>query len=192
MIVFEGCRNTGKTFLSKTVETSLSLPRYQYNFYDVYNSLNIKDHNPLSVHDFSLGKETMIMQLNKERLIPANMIHDRGFLTVLSWGISQKRITKEEALDQFLYFKNSGLLNDTIVIYIEGKNPMQELRNKDIWDETEKSKGETEAYEFLIEQIHRICSDVPGFSFLRFKNNFDDDSSKKIIKYVRNIIDPQG
>lgn len=188
MIVFEGCRNTGKTFLSELVSMSLDIPRFQYDFIGVYKSFEIIDHDPVSQHDFSVGKETMIMQLNKENLLPANMIHDRGFLTVLSWGISQKRISKEEAINQLLYLKESGLLKRIKVIYIEGKNPSTSTRVKDIWDETERNNLEKEAYDFIIEKLEEICLDVTDFSIYRFKNNFDEHSSKTILQYVRNII----
>ena len=188
MIVFEGCRNTGKTFLSELVSISLDIPRFQYDFIGTFKSFKIIDHDPISQHDFSVGKETMIMQLNKENLLPANMIHDRGFLTVLAWGISQKRISKEQAVSQLHYLKESGLLKRIQVIYIEGKNPSTSTRVKDIWDETEKNNLEKEAYDFIIGKLAEISYDIIDFSIYRFKNNFDDNSSKTMLDYVRNII----
>ena len=63
LYVFEGPRNSGKTYLSNLMSDHFGMPRYQFSFADYFSILDIKSQNSKEAHAFSLGKELMIMQI---------------------------------------------------------------------------------------------------------------------------------
>ena len=86
--VFEGPRNSGKTFISKLISEKFNIQRYQFSFADYFSRLGLESQNSKEAHAFSMGKELMLMQLFKD-LVPIesngnvfSFIHDRGILTV--------------------------------------------------------------------------------------------------------------
>lgn len=171
--VFEGPRNSGKTFLSKIISNSFGIPRFQFDFTGAFKMLNL-DSKSRESHSFAMGKELMLMQLAKDldRSMP-RFIHDRGILSVLTWGILENRISKSQAISQLDYVINSGLLNQIHVIYIQGKNPQRRVMKKDDWDFSEMSTRESDIYDFLI-------SKFPNENISIFQNSFNNESVENI------------
>lgn len=171
--VFEGARNSGKTFLSTHASKTFGIPRFQFNFAGSFGMLNL-DSKSRESHVFALGKELMLMQLAKDlsgRL--PNFIHDRGILSVLGWGICEGRISKGEALKQIDFILENKLMQGIKIIYIEGENPDQGPRNKDQWDFADKGAEERNSYEWLLTRTH-LDQQVT-----KFINNFDPESIKR-------------
>jgi hypothetical protein len=171
--VFEGPRNSGKTFLSDIISSSMGIPRFQFDFSGSFKMLNL-DSKSREAHSFAMGKELMIMQLAKDldKSMPS-FIHDRGILSVLTWGILENRISKSQAISQLEYVSKSGLLERIRIIYIDGKNPQKRVMKKDDWDFAEKSSREEDIYKFLISQLSQKNISV-------FKNSFDAKSVEDI------------
>ena len=171
--VFEGPRNSGKTFLSKIISASFGIPRFQFDFSGSFKMLNL-DSKSREAHSFAMGKELMLMQLTKDlnKAMP-RFIHDRGILSVLTWGILENRISKSQALSQLDYVINSGLLDQIQVIYISGKNPQKRVMTKDDWDFAEMSTRESDIYDSLL-------SKFPQKNLSIFHNSFDPESIENI------------
>jgi len=171
--VFEGPRNSGKTFLSKIISSSFGIPRFQFDFSGSFKMLNL-DSKSREAHSFAMGKELMLMQLTKDlnKSIP-RFIHDRGILSVLNWGILENRISKSQALSQLDYVINANLLDHTQVIYILGKNPQKRVMKKDDWDFAEMSTKESDIYDLLL-------SKFPKNNLSIFHNSFDTESIENI------------
>jgi hypothetical protein len=131
-----------------------------------------------------MGKDLMLMQLNRDGFIKDDLIIDRGFLTVLSWGILEKRVDFPTAKDQMRIFADNDLTKGAHVIYIEGDNPDKSERNKDQWDDIEKSGSERISYELMLGHIE---STYPQVGVTRFKNNFNEQSIKELINIVSNV-----
>jgi adenylate kinase family enzyme len=184
IIIFEGCRNSGKTFLSKKISEDLSIQRYQFDFVNYFAGLNLKSNGSESSQSFSMGKDLMLMQLNRDGFIKDDLIIDRGFLTVLSWGILEKRVDFPTAKNQMKILADNDLTKDAHVIYIEGENPDKSERNKDQWDDIEKSGSERVSYELMLGHIE---STYPQVGVTRFKNNFNEQSIKELINIVSNV-----
>ena len=126
----------------------------------------------------------MLLQLNRDGFIKEDCIVDRGFLTVLSWGVLENRINEDEAFNQFDMLHSSGLLRDIVVIYIEGQNPNKRSEPKDQWDEIEKSNLERESYERMLK--YSESKDL-GFNLIRFVNNFNEESISELSKIIENV-----
>jgi len=181
--VFEGPRNSGKTFLSEHISGLFNIPRFQFKFSNFFSDLNLKSENSKEAHAFSLGKEFMLMQLAKD-LEHESFIHDRGILTVLVWGLLEGRITEDEARNQIEIIKKYYLLDDITLIYIDGENPDKSDRNKDQWDHIDGDTRERETYEKVILMfqeagLHKIWT---------FTNKFDDQSESNICSMFEDIL----
>jgi hypothetical protein len=182
--VFEGPRNSGKTYLSKAIESELNLPRFQFDFGAYFNLLELNSKDNKEAHSFSMGKELMLMQIAKDlsESMP-DFIHDRGILTVLAWGLSENRITENDVIKQIEFIKDNDLMSEISVIYINGNNPDKSDRNKDQWDYAELDNTEREAFEFVIYKFVEF-----GFDNIRiFQNEFVDESVNKLVKLINQI-----
>jgi hypothetical protein len=181
--VFEGPRNSGKTFLSEHISELFNIPRFQFKFANFFSDLNLKSENSKEAHAFSLGKEFMLMQLAKD--IPhESFIHDRGILTVLVWGLLEGRITEDEARNQIEILKKYSLLDEITIIYIDGENPDKSDRSKDQWDHIDGDIRERETYKRVIEMfsesdLHKITT---------FTNEFNDQSVDNIRSMFEDVI----
>ncbi len=181
--VFEGPRNSGKTFLSEFISHSFHIPRFQFKFANFFKDLNLKSENSKEAHAFSLGKELMLMQLAKD-LKHESYIHDRGILTVLVWGLLEGRITEEEAREQIEILRRYSLLDQVTIIYIQGSNPDKSDRAKDQWDHIDGDPRERETYEKVIAMFQEA-----GLNKIWvFINGFDDKSVNNIGSMFEDIL----
>lgn len=173
--VFEGARNSGKSFLSQKISEQFSIPRFQFDFVGSFSLLKL-DSKTRESHSFAMGKELMLMQLSKdlEKKFP-NLIHDRGIFSVLTWGILEGRILETEAHNQLQWIKRKSLLSNFKFVYIEGENPYKEPRYKDRWDFADTLTSESEIFSKFFDSF------LEPSSFIRFHNNFDDDSVDNLI-----------
>jgi DNA polymerase III delta prime subunit len=179
--VFEGPRNSGKTYLSKAIERSLLIKRFQFDFGSYFNLLELSSKDNREAHTFSMGKELMIMQMARDlkRSLP-NYIHDRGILTVLAWGLSENRITEDDVIKQIEFIKEHDLMSEITIIYINGENPDKSDRNKDQWDYAELDDKERSAFKFVIFKFMEL-----GFQNVKiFENKFDAESIETLKNYI--------
>jgi len=181
--VFEGPRNSGKTFLSGFVSDSFNIPRFQFKFANFFKDLNLKSVDSKEAHAFSLGKEFMLMQLAKD-LEHESFIHDRGILTVLVWGLLEGRITEDEARDQIEILKKYSLLDQITIIYIQGNNPDKSDRDKDQWDHIDGDPRERETYVKVISMFQEAGLD----RIWVFINGFDDQSVSNMGSMFEDIL----
>jgi len=189
LYVFEGSRNSGKTFLSNHISEKFNIQRFQFLFAQFFKDLKILS-NSSEAHSFALGKELMIMQLfndlhfktSDDRDMP--VIHDRGILTVLAWGIMEGRITDQEMEDQIEMIKKYGLMEKVEIIFITGKNPNADQRNKDQWDHIDGDSRELQCYNKVISKLH----DMGVCSVKEFKNEFNESSLLELENFFEIIL----
>ena len=181
--VFEGPRNSGKTFLSEHISEAFNIPRFQFKFSNFFSDLNLKSENNKEAHAFSLGKEFMLMQLAKD-LEHESFIHDRGILTVLVWGLLEGRITEDEARNQIEIIKKYFLLDAVTLIYIDGENPDKSDRNKDQWDHMDGDIRERKTYEKVV----LMFQEAGLHKIWKFTNKFDDQSVSNIGSMFEDIL----
>jgi molybdopterin/thiamine biosynthesis adenylyltransferase len=175
--IFEGARNSGKTFLANKYSQQTGIPIFKFEFAGWFSGLMISDEDP-KTHYFALGKEAMLLQLNRDKFLP-NFILDRGFLTVLTWGIISKRISNQEALNQLNLLRDKGLLTNMKIVLVEGTNP--ESRTKDFWDFRESSSEEKETLSKIISAVQLI---QPNLEIVKLTNDFTHKSTSKLIHLI--------
>jgi hypothetical protein len=165
--IFEGARNSGKTYLSSEFSKMSNLPLFKFQFSDWFGLLNLTDQDP-KTHYFALGKELMLLQTNKEGLL-ADLILDRGFLTVFTWAILSSRTTEENAMTQFDLLQTMGLLTNLQIFLVVGKKPSQDPRNKDHWDFRDGQDDEARILLKLLSHLKKIAPQVP---VIEIQNDF--------------------
>lgn len=175
LVIFEGARNSGKTYLAQKASDQYNIPLYKFEFVRWFNDLKLGDESR-DTHLFALGKEVQLLQANRDGILKP-IILDRGILTVLVWGVLSKRIDFEEAKNQLDQIMGSGLLKGCKIYYIHGDNPNKANRNKDNWDFRENSSDEKFLYEKFISYI---LENYPGpfedFFIYSFENKFNETS----------------
>jgi hypothetical protein len=174
LVIFEGARNSGKTYLAQRASDYNKIPLYKFQFVNWFNDLNLKDDSRDS-HLFALGKELQILQANRDGILHP-IILDRGFLTVLVWGVLSNRISFDESIDQLDKIIKSGLLENCKVFYIHGDNPNKSERNKDNWDFRDNTSDEKYLYEKFIKHILNTYPSFNSFSIHSFENKFNETS----------------
>jgi hypothetical protein len=182
--VFEGPRNSGKTFLSNYISTKFHIKRFQFAFADFFRVLGLQSQNSKEAHAFSMGKELMIMQLFKDIDFEKGVIHDRGMLTVLAWGIMEGRITEEEMESQVRMIKDFGLMENVSIVFVNGDNPNKSDRNKDQWDRIDGDTREFECYQKVIRKFQEYG--IGKISM--FQNSFDEQSLSNITNLFEDLI----
>jgi hypothetical protein len=173
LTIFEGARNSGKTYLANLASEHNKIPVFKFEFVDWFNLLKLEDSSE-GIHLFALGKEISIQQMNREGILP-DMIMDRGFLTVIVWGVLAGRITEENAYRQLDLIISLGLLSNCRIYYIHGDNPNKSDRNKDNWDFMDHNSQEKELYDRFINYLTEN-TDPEEFEIIIFENKFDESS----------------
>jgi hypothetical protein len=173
IFIFEGARNSGKSYLAQKASEHTGIPLYKFQFTEWFDGLRLGDDSE-STHLFALGKEIQLLQCNRDGVIK-DIILDRGFLTVFVWGVLSGRITYEKALFELDQLVDLGLLQNCKVYYIDGKNPDGTKRDKDHWDFREDSSAEKDLYEKFISHL-LLHYQFDSFSIYRFENKFNPTS----------------
>jgi hypothetical protein len=179
LVIFEGARNSGKTYLAQRASDHNKIPLYKFEFVKWFNNLKLEDGSKDS-HLFALGKEIQLLQANRDGILHP-IILDRGFLTVLVWGVLSKRIDFDEAIQELDQIVSQGLLENCKVYYIFGDNPDKSDRNKDNWDFRDNTSDEKYLYEQFISYLLETYPSFDNFSIYSFENKFNETS---IIKEI--------
>jgi hypothetical protein len=174
LVIFEGARNSGKTYLAQKASEHNNIPLYKFEFVKWFNELGLED-SSRSSHLFALGKELQLLQASRDGILHP-IILDRGFLTVLVWGVLSKRIHFDEAIEQLDKIISSNLLENCKVYYIHGDNPNKSDRNKDNWDFRDNTSDEKFLYEKFIGYLVENYPSFDNFSILSFENKFNETS----------------
>ena len=174
LVIFEGARNSGKTYLAQRAAEYNKIPLYKFEFVKWFNDLSLADDSRES-HLFALGKELQLLQANRDEILQP-IILDRGFLTVLVWGVLSKRIDFDEAIEQLDKIVSSNLLENCKVYYIHGDNPNKSDRNKDNWDFRDNTSDEKFLYEKFISHLLETYPSFANFSIFSFENKFNETS----------------
>ena len=168
--IFEGPRNSGKTFLANMFADINGSKIFKFDFVGWFNELNLPDDSE-STHLFALGKEAMLLQLNRDGMLP-DFVLDRGFLTVLTWGVLTGRITEEKAQSQLKILAEKNLLKNCKIVYVIGSNPNKDLKNKDNWDHMDGTGEEQK----IMENLRDYISNQPYNVELKIVFNTFDNS----------------
>lgn len=178
IIVIEGARNVGKTFLLNSIKDKINV--YKYPFSDWFNTIFDKDMSKNSLDPMfymPFGMETGILDIGSKGLLNGPLLVDRGFLSNAVFGIMTKRITKQQAIDNLKWLMKKWP-NEYHIVYIDA-NIKNDDRNKDQWEIYDPIETR-ELYEELIFELQ--------LNITMFYNHFDTESLTKFNETISNII----
>ena len=153
MIIIEGARNVGKTFLLDSLDDTYI--KYKFSFGDYYRKFELNDKQ--KGIGFGIGKDLQIMKLHKEGFIPRELIMDRGFISCAIYSVLEGRCSIEWAEAYFKYVIDNFYDPDTMkILYVYGRNSSKRVR-KDAWLNVSR-EDELELYEFFNSKIPTLKS----------------------------------
>lgn len=188
LIIIEGSRNVGKTFLIDNIK--MPITKYKFPFAKYFNECfvptiqvhkRIKDINNLNQQPelffLTLGYDITILDLLKQGIIKEDLIVDRGILSDIVFGIQSNRISLPEALEAWYWILDTyGEFFE--VIYIKAQ-PNEDKRNKDMWDIY--NQAETN-------EIYSMFMEITEMYYNYFTNDFTENSVIKFNDLITSII----
>jgi hypothetical protein len=177
LIIIEGKRLVGKSFLINSVKNTFDV--YKYPFVEWNKNIKIngldKDFDP-AIFYLLFGHDTVILDLKEKGLLNNKLIQDRGFLSNAVFGIQSKRISKEEVIinSKWLLSKWSESFK---IVYINADS-RPDNRDKDEWNIYDPIETDRIYLELMSELK------IPYISFF---NNFDKKSELDFFEVLRKI-----
>lgn len=177
IIIVEGVRNCGKSFLINKIKDSYLT--YKYPFTDWFNYVYDKDmSNNINKEIFYLifGQDSCLFDMYSKGLIKDQLVLDRGFLSNVVFGIQSKRITEEEAIKN-LKWQLEKWPNLFKVVYLSSEH-IEDLRDKDSWS-IYKSKETDKIYRHLFKELN--------IEPIEFFNNKDKESEIEFFTALKKL-----
>jgi len=150
VILIEGARNTGKTFLL----SHSKFDSYKFPFIEYYKAMIAKKpedtgHESKEAFHFTTAFDvSLFSMMDSGVLCPiAPLLIDRSFLSNLVLGELQSRITHQEGRDYIDFLADQGYLEKLRMVYVDKFSPESgRSTNKDDWEflgyEEQKQKYE--------------------------------------------------
>lgn len=183
ILIIEGPRSCGKTFLINQFLEECKDPRLQY--YKFYFANHIKmldmaerDSDP-SLHYFSLGNIMTILEMNQRPEYKDMIwIFDRALISAYAWAVLRKRLGLEEAGEEYMKVLESDLFKNCKTLYVTvDRQTGDSSRVKDTWDGAHSTKIETDHLShFFSLGFDLIGSANRSNNGAIIRNNFDQDS----------------
>jgi len=189
MIIEEGPRNVGKTFLIDSIQNDRY---YQMSFKLSFFNDYMKEYNKGYITDkiksskdmdfgYSIGKDLMLTKLFLQDLLSQSLIVDRGYVSTCVYSEILERVPYIQISNH--RYNISKLIRDTKIkiIFIYGRNP--EKRTKDEMDglSYEKQLKTYKRYEMLLKQ--------DGIYPIYFENKFDDQSVTDFKNLINSLLE---
>lgn len=196
MIIVEGPRNTGKTYLINQYikEFPNQLMTYKFPFFQFFKELEINT-SAEAGNNFSYGKDLAFLSLAKANLLPKNLLLDRGFVSSIVFS----KVFRKEKEAKLVNFANSIITHfedlDIDIVYItpdEMSRLKAEVPSSRDKDESEISKLTDEmilpsTYHIWYGWALELFKDKPNIRIHRFTNNFDEQSVIDFNKILNSI-----
>lgn len=179
LVIVEGARNVGKTFLTGLLDGS-HWQYYKYPFAGYFKAMlenkSFDDSTEArEVFHFSTGFDITLLSMFGQGLLGNNpLIADRGFLSNIVLGIQQHRISEREGDLYLEYLASQGYLCYVTVMYLTAPTKGDD-RNKDQWEFLDSDEMNR-----LYMRYMKLAKELePSLRIVRFDNQFDDESAKK-------------
>lgn len=177
IIICEGCRNVGKSFLINTIKDLYLTYKYPFNewFINVYDNDMTNNINK-EIFYLIFGQDSCLFDMYNKGLIKDQLVLDRGFLSNIVFGIQSKRITLEEAIKN-LKWQLEKWPELFKIVYITSKNT-EDLRDKDKWS-IYNSEETDKIYRHLFKELN--------IEPIEFFNNKDKESEIKFFDTLKKL-----
>lgn len=182
LILIEGARHHGKTFLIENFfkqNTNPNVKYYKFQFAKWIDDLEIRDfESGPGVHYFSIANVLTILELNTHLLKDTTLVFDRCIFSAYVWSIYRERLSQPRLLKEFKTILTSLFYQNIKVVYVDRCDQIKvEKRDKDYFGNFENSGAEAELFERIFSEFEPIIMNKSlKNEFFRFTNRFDAES----------------
>lgn len=195
ILIIEGPRNSGKTFLIEQFIKSCNDPRieyYKFYFANHIKSLNLVKHdNDPILHYFSLGNIMTIMEMNLlEEYKDKIWIFDRAIISAYTWAILRNRMSSEEAEAEYMKLINMDLYSNIKILLVTTNGQTNDAeRTKDIWDGAHSTFEEMQIMLNLMDLgIDQLSNETKNNKFGMITNLFTQESISDFTKACHTLL----
>jgi thymidylate kinase len=198
IIVIEGHRHSGKTFLIEKFLEQNKNPKvhyYKFQFAKYIDELKMRDQEAgAGVHYFSIANVLTILELNKTLLKDHILIFDRCIFSAYVWSIYRERMGQLRLIEEFRKILTSDLYQDSKVLYVERDSDIEiTKREKDYFGNFENADREKELFERIFSEFRPEITDCSrNNEFARMINQFNDESVDKFNSMVNDLINNEA
>lgn len=204
IIIVEGARNIGKTYLLNSFFERNRDPNtiyYKFQFADYLKTFDLKDPNTSTpdaiairhgIHYFSIANILTIFELNQTILKDKIVVFDRCVFSAYAWSIALNRLPKEKLIGEFEKILSSDLYQNCALLHVDrGTGPFQPRAQKDAFTEHENYEKECNGLTELFTHFnHHITDSLKNNSYHTFINNHDEASVKGFYEKIQSIANP--
>jgi thymidylate kinase len=194
IVVIEGHRHSGKTFLiEKFLEqnTNPKVHYYKFQFAKYVEALNMKDQETgPGVHYFSIANVLTILELNQTLLKDHILVFDRCIFSAYVWSIYRERMNSLRLLTEFKKILMSDLYQNSKVLYVEREEGISVTRReKDYFGNFENTDSEKELFERIFSEFKpQITDESKNNGFDRMVNRFNEESIAEFNQRLNSLI----
>lgn len=181
IILIEGPRNTGKTFLMDSLEEDSGFIKYKFPYLAFVDRIAanwptsddekikklLEQNKQDKMGAFSLGRDLALLHFGQA--LNQNVIIDRCVFSSLVFGKIFNRYTENEINNVIKLLKEEKLFENVLVFYVTGENP--EKRESKDWKVFDELK-----YELQVKYFDEFLGQFDHFQFV---NKFDEESVER-------------
>lgn len=194
ILVIEGHRHSGKTFLIEKFFEQNTNPKvhyYKFQFAKYIDQLEMRDQDAgPGVHYFSIANVLTILELNQTILKDQILVFDRCIFSAYVWSIYRERMDQFRLLGEFQKILNSDLYQNSKVVYVDRANKIKiKKREKDYFSNFENADAEKELFERIFSEFRDEINDSSrNNDFVRLTNHFNNESIDEFNQMLNNLI----
>lgn len=194
ILVIEGHRHSGKTFLIEKFFEQNTNPKvhyYKFQFAKYIDQLEMRDQDAgPGVHYFSIANVLTILELNQTILKDQILVFDRCIFSAYVWSIYRERMDQFRLLGEFQKILNSDLYQNSKVVYVNRADKIEiKKREKDYFSNFENADAEKELFERIFSEFRDEINDSSrNNDFVRLTNHFNNESIDEFNQMLKNLI----
>lgn len=198
MIIIEGARNVGKTYLLDQYLKTFPNKFYTYKFpfFDYYKELELDKELNAGTY-FGYGKDLDLLALAKSNLLPQNLLLDRGFVSNIVFAMIFRKAKEAEMVKYLEMIKNRFSEVKIDIVYVEAdeagrtRNNVAEVREKDNQEvdllNVTNSDIFANTYSFKYSWVLELLDKCPNIQIHGITNHFDEESVKEFNNLLNSL-----
>jgi thymidylate kinase len=194
LILIEGARHSGKTFLIEEFfkkNTNPKIHYYKFQFAKYIDDLEMRDQEAgPGVHYFSIANVLTILELNQTLLKDHILVFDRCIFSAYVWSIYRERMNQFRLLGEFNKILKSDIYQNSKILYVERSEDIEiTKREKDYFGNFENADREKELFERIFSEFKPAITDsTRNNEFVRMTNYFNSTSSTLFNEMLTDLI----
>lgn len=198
MIIIEGPRNVGKTYLlDKYLKANPNkFFTYKFPFFDLYKELELEKELNAGTY-FGYGKDLDLLELAKSNLLPQNMLLDRGFVSNIIFAMIFRNAKEEDMVKYIELIKENYKTVQIDILYVEpleqGRelNNVAKVRDKDITEVDSLNLSNAylsdQVYQFKYKWVLDQLKMSPNIRVHYIVNRFDESSVEEFNNLLNSL-----